>query len=471
MTYKPVSRRSFLKAAAVGSAGALLAACAAPTQVETTQPEAEQPAAEQPAVEQPQAEAPAAEAVTLKVLAENWGEVYNNLMMVIGDEFTKENPAITVEWEFDPEWRTKMTTLFAASTPPDLCFMRSDFLASVAPKDVLLPLDNYLAEAGAKREDFVLAMYDSGSYQGKLFGMPGGADYWNLFFSKTVFEAAGLDPEAPPTTVAELNDVSKAVTSYDADGNLSVAAMMYSTYWLPQWLYVFGGKMYDDANQKITADDPKNLEALTWMRDYYQAMGDIDKLTAFAQRPGFFEAGNPFATQQCAFVTDGFWYYEAIDQHAPDLEYGVAFWPTLNGTEEEKKNYMLGGWHYSLAKGIPNPDASWKFMRYMFWDKSAKMGIDTLNGTCVISQLDDWVTGMQAKLGDTNRMSPYLHIFTDTGAVATNYIPIIPNQSFYTDELARICDLVVRNEMEPQAALEEVTTNVQADLDKVMAES
>jgi multiple sugar transport system substrate-binding protein len=464
MASKRISRRSFLKSAAVGSAGILLAAC---TPAQETTNEAQAPAGEQPAEEQPEGAAPAGEAVTLKVLAENWGEVYNNLMMVIGDEFTEENPDLKVEWEFDPEWRTKLTTLFAANTPPDLCFMRPDFLASVAPKGVLLPLDNYLAEAGAKREDFVLAMYDSGVYDGKLYGMPGGADYWDLFYSKTIFKDVELDPESPPTTIPEFDEYSKKVITYDADGNIERAAMMYSTGWLPQWMYVFGGELYDETSQKITANHPKNVEALTWLRDYFQSMGDIDKLTAFAQRPGFFEAGNPFATKQCAFLFDGFWYYEAIDQHAPDLEYGVTFWPTPTGSEEERQNWMLGGWHYSLAKGIPNPDQSWEFMRYMFWDKSAKMGIDTLNGTCVQSQLDDWVEGMQAKLGSDNRMTPYLHFFTDTGEHATKYFPIIPNQSFYSDELGRVYDLVVRNQMEPQAALDEVTTNVQADLDKV----
>lgn len=465
MSFRPISRRSFLKTAAVGSAGVLLAACSpasTPTQ-EAVQPK------EEPKAEQPKQEAPAGEAVTLKVLAENWGEVYNKLMSVIGDEFTVENPSIKVEWEFDPEWRTKMTTLFAANTPPDLCFMRSDFLASVAPKGVLLPLDNYLSEAGAKRDDFIAAMYDSGSYQGKLYGMPGGADYWCLFYSKSILKDAGLDPEAPPKNLAEFADISKKVVKLAADGTIDRAAMMFSTGWLPQWFFDFGGKLFDEASQKVTANDPKNVEALTWLKDYFQSMGDIDKLTAFAQRPGFFEAGNPFATKQCAFLTDGFWYYEAIDQHAPDLEYGVTYWPTPNGTDDERKNWMLGGWHYSLAKGIPHANESWKFTRYMFWDKSAKMGIDTLNGTCVKAQLTDWVDGMKAKLGSTNRMSNYLHVFTDTGSVATNYFPIIPNQSFYTDELSRVYDLVIRNQMEPQAALDEVTKNVQADLEKVKA--
>lgn len=78
---------------------------------------------------------------------------------------------------------------------------------------------------------------------------------------------------------------------------------------------------------------------------------------------------------------------------------------------------------------------------------------------------------MTKKIGDKNRMAPYLHFFTDTGALATNFFPIVPVQSYYSDELNRVYDLVVRDQMTPQAGLDEVTKNVQAELDKARAGS
>ncbi len=418
-----VSRRAFLKVAALSGAGAALAACAPAA---APAPAPQPPAAEQPA-EQTSTEAPAAPAassapVELKVLAENWGEVYNELMSVIGDEYTKENPNVTVTWEFDPEWRTKLTTLLAANTPPDLAFMRGDFLAAVAPKGVLLALDDYLAEANVKRDDFVLPLYDSGSYQGKLYAIPGGADVWSLFYNKGLYEASGLPSDKAPATIPEFADNSEKLLKKSDDGTIEQASLWYTTGWLPQWMYAFGGKLYDDASGKVTANDPKNVEAFTFLKGFWQGMGDIDQLTAFAQRPGQLEAGNPFATGQSVHVFDGFWYYEAIDQYAPDMQYGVGYWPTPNGTEEEKKNWMLDGWQYSLPKGIPNVDESWKFMRYMFVDNSAKMGCDTLNGPCIVAQFQDWITCLQQKMGPDNRMAPYLKIFTEQAQVATKYL-------------------------------------------------
>ena len=198
---------------------------------------------------------------------------------------------------------------------------------------------------------------------------------------------------------------------------------------------------------------------------------DVNKLAAFNQRPGTYEAGNPFATKQSAYLFDGFWTYEALDQHAPDLQYGVEFWPTVKGTEAERANYMLGGWQVSIPSGAKATADSWKFVRYAFIDKSAEMGYKTLNGTCVQSQFQAWETGVRNAMGADNRMANYLNKFTQTGAVAKNYFPVLPVQSYYQDELDRVYDLVMRGEMTPQAGLDEVTKNVQAELDKASAGS
>jgi ABC-type glycerol-3-phosphate transport system substrate-binding protein len=460
-----VSRREFLRLAALTGAGAAVAACAPAAAPQ-------QPAAAEPAVEQPaeQPAAPAGEQIEIKLLNENWGEIYNNLMTVIGDEYMKENPNIKLSWEFDPEWRTKLTTLLAAGTPPDLAFMRPDYLAGVAPKGVLLALDEYIAGAGKKPTDFVQAQYKSGSFQNKLFAVPGGTDVWSLYYNKGLYEAAGLDPEAPPKSISELEEQSAKLLKVADDGTIEQIPMTYLSWFTPMWMHAYGGVLYDEANGKITANDATNVKCWEWLSDYYLSFGDIDQLTAFAQRPGFFDAGNPFATNQCAYVMDGFWYYEAIDQHAPDMKYGVGYWPTLGGTDAEKANWQIGGWHYSIPKGVPNPDAGWDVLRYMFVDNSGKMGCDTLNGPGVIAEFQPWISCLQGKMGADNRMAPYLHVFTEQAEAATRQFPIIENQTFYTDELTRMFDLVLRKQMTSQAALDEVTKNVQEDLDKIRAD-
>jgi multiple sugar transport system substrate-binding protein len=460
-----MNRRNFLRVTAGLGGAAFLSACAAPAAA----PAPAAPAAPSGATEAPAA-APAAGAVALNVLNENWGDIYNGLMTEIGKSFTEANPNITVDWNFDPEWTTKLTTLIAANTPPDATIMRPGPLSSLASKGALLELDDYVKAAGKTRDDFVTPIYDSGTLNGKLYAIPGGADYICQFYSKDVYTEAGLDPEKPAVTTEDFLGYAKQILQKDSAGDLQRIGYVPSAGHLVNWAYIHGGKFYDVDSGKVTANDPANVAALEYMKEFVK-LYDVNKLAAFNSQPGMFEAGNPFSTKRLGAVMDGFWFYEALDQHAPDLNYGVTWWPTLKDSDEDRKRYAISGWMYSLPKGAKNTEDAWKFVRYAFIDEAAKMGVDTLNGPCIKAAAGPWVEGMTAKMGKDNRMAPYLKVFTDTGALATNFFPIIPVQSYYTDELSRVYDLVMRDQLTPQAGLDEVTKNVQAELDKAMAGS
>jgi multiple sugar transport system substrate-binding protein len=460
-----MNRRNFLRLGTTLGGAALLSACVAPAAAPAPSApsgESQAPAAAMPAASGGQ--------VTLNVLWENWGDIYNNLMTEIGADFSKTTPSVAVEWNFDPDWRTKLTTLIAAGNVPDVTLMRPDASANLAPKGALLELDSFLKDAGVTRDDFIAPMYDSGLYNGKQYAIPGGADFICMFYSKDVYKDAGLDPEKPALTTDELLEHTKQILQKDSAGDIQRAGYIPAAGHFDNWAFIFGGKLYDPDSGKITANDPANIAALEYLKEFVK-LYDINKMAAFNARPGMFEAGNPFSTRQLGFVMDGFWFYEALDQHAPDLNYGVSWWPTLKDSDEDRKRYRMSGWMVSLPKGAKNTEQAWQFVKYGFIDNSARMGYLTLNGPCILKAASEWETGLKEKMGANNRMVPYLELFTKTGALATNFFPVIPVQAFYQDELNRVFDLVMRDEVTPQAGLDEVTKNVQAELDKALAGS
>ncbi|HRW07827.1 MAG TPA: substrate-binding domain-containing protein [Caldilineaceae bacterium] len=456
MIRQRLSRRDFLQWSSVAAGGMILAGCtpaAAPTDGAAASDSAAVTSDEQ---------------ITLNVLAENWGELYNGLMTIIGDEYTKEHPNVTVDWNFDPDWQTKLTTLIAAGTPPDCNHIRPGALAVMGRKGVLLDLTDLVTGAGHTRDDFVASIYDSSTYDGKLYALPGGADYICLFYSKDAMRDAGLDPEQPPTTAAELIEQSMQLLQKNASGDIERIGYAPGAGNLVDWTFIHDGRFYDEGSGKITANEEVNVDVLEWMGAYMKEL-DIDKLAAFNQRPGTYEAGNAFSTKQAAFFFNGFWTFEALDEFSPDIDYGVAFWPTVNGTEEERANYAISGWMYSIPQESAHRDEAWDFINYAFIDQAALMGYKTLNGPCVKAALPDWEAGLRDYMGADNRMVPYLEVFSQTGAAATNFFPVLPIGSYYNDELTRIYDLVMREEVTAQAGLDEVTANVQAELDKAMA--
>ncbi|MCX6048198.1 MAG: extracellular solute-binding protein, partial [Chloroflexi bacterium] len=335
----------------------------------------------------------------------------------------------------------------------------------LAAKNTFVALDDFVQTGGYKADDFVSALYNASLYNGKLFALPGGADYITLFWSKDTYKAASLDPDAPPKTADELIDHSKKILKKDANGDIQVAGYIPNVGHFVRWAFLYGGEFYDESSKKITANHPANVQALEWLADYGKLL-DMDKVAAFQKRPGTYDAGNPFSTKQSAYLMDGFWTYEALDKYSPDIDYAITTWPTIKGTPEEMKNYQIGGWMYAIPNGAKHVDDAWSFLKYAFIDESAKMGYLTLNGPCYKKVFKEFEDGVKKQIGDKNRMSPYLNTFTTTGENGTKYWPVIEVNAFYYDELTRAYDFVMRGQKTAQQGLDEVTQTVQAEFDK-----
>ena len=404
--------------------------------------------------------------MTLDVWWNNWGEEWNKALEDHSTAFTTENPNVTFEWTFSDEWREKLLARVAAGDPPDVAYTNWSYQATLASQGTFLALDDYVAQAGYKREDFVLAMWDQSLYEGKLYCLPGGADFIAMFYSKTAYKDAGLDPNAPPKTTAELVEHSLKLLKKDNAGNLDRIGYGPYNYELGQWGFIFGGEWYDPATNKVTANDPKNVEALTWLTDYVQQLG-ADKLTAFqASQPDQWTPGNPFMTGRAAYIMDGYWQGDILDSGAPDMEYGITFIPTPNGTPEERSRYMIGGWMAGIPSGSPNGSAAWSFMKYAFVDNSWKMACDSVNGCTVTAQMEQFEQCVIDKIGKENRMAADFHVFGEIGAAGSKYWPAITANALYNDELARAYDAAVNGQKTPQQALDELTELVQKELDK-----
>jgi multiple sugar transport system substrate-binding protein len=56
-----------------------------------------------------------------------------------------------------------------------------------------------------------------GTYDGRLYGVPLYADVSALFYNKDLFEQAGLDPDKPPTSLAEIREYADKITALGGD--------------------------------------------------------------------------------------------------------------------------------------------------------------------------------------------------------------------------------------------------------------
>jgi ABC-type glycerol-3-phosphate transport system substrate-binding protein len=231
----------------------------------------------------------------------------------------------------------------------------------------------------------------------------------------------------------------------------------------------FGGQLYDEARQKITIDHPKVLECLDYLVAYSRKI-DYPKANAFwTGKPNYRSADSPFANGTSAFQNTGFWAYEPFDRNVPNMRYGVMTHPTLTGSREELKNYLIHGWLYAIPKDSKNPEEAWQFDRYAFVDQAARMGYLTLNGPCPLAQLEPFRKAMvEQVLKANNRLTPYLNVFLDIARSGTKYLPSTPVAPVFSAQITAAFRAALNGEKSSRDALADATKTVQTELDAAL---
>jgi len=206
-----LSRRRFLKIAAITTGSLALAACApAPTPAPAQKPAATTAPAAAPAATQPPAPtvAPAPKGTTTLRMAW-WGgdprhKKYNDIL----DMYEKLKPGIKIEREFaayDAYWQ-KLATQVAGGNPPDLITNHQDLVNEYANRGALLALDALIEAKKIDLTDWPKGTVDSGKRNGKNWMLALGGTCASTMFNETWLKALGITIPAKPIKWTEYAD-------------------------------------------------------------------------------------------------------------------------------------------------------------------------------------------------------------------------------------------------------------------------
>jgi ABC-type glycerol-3-phosphate transport system substrate-binding protein len=245
-----VSRRSFLRAAAL-SAGGFLAACA---------PGA--PAEEQkPAEDQPQAGAPSVEAVKLELWT--FVNTHARWFRSMAEDFQANNAGFelnVVELPFnDMHDKLKLALLSAGEGAPDMADVEQgafgQFLRGKAEPD-FVDLKGYL-EAGGHMDKVVASRQALYTYNGKIYGVEHALCPVVMYYRADVFEDAGIDM----TQIKLWQDWIEAVKAVSVDDVVAIDLPSHDM------LLRQNGADYFDADGNVTLDGEKSIETMQWILD------------------------------------------------------------------------------------------------------------------------------------------------------------------------------------------------------------
>ena len=130
-----------------------------------------------------------------------------------------------------------------------------------------------------------------------------------LYYNKDIFEAAGLDPETPPTTLDELK--ADAIACTDPSKNQYGIGFPQNYTYYCEYLWANGGDVISTDGKENLLNSQENIDTLTWLQDMVVNEGVSPEGLTGADADTLFQAG------QLAMYMSGPWTVSYTHLHVP----------------------------------------------------------------------------------------------------------------------------------------------------------
>lgn len=206
----------------------------------------------------------------------NFGARVDAMNMLI-EQFHEENPGIRVVHNSDipyADFRTEIAASAPAGVGPDIVTLYFGWIIAFVDAGYLVPLPEEPFSEAFIRETFS-PMVANSKYLGEYWTVPTAVRSLALFWNKDILAEAGLDPESPPQTLEEFQEIALATTQYGDGGQdvLNITQQGFSPtmqgqihHWFRDVLIrQFGGQSYSDDGRTVMYNSEAGCEAFRWV--------------------------------------------------------------------------------------------------------------------------------------------------------------------------------------------------------------
>ena len=249
----------------------------------------------------------------------------------------------------------KFAAQAAAGQAPDLVQLDRSVVATFAHKGLILPLDQcYATHKVTPDQQYYPSTIKDVTYNGSVYAVPQFFQATALLANKRVLDKAGVTADqidtSKPATIVDLakklysaNGGNPSVLGFDLDAPGSASI----------WFTAFGGRLYGDDGAPML-DDPKNVEALDWMKQVLDAQGGYAKVKSFKDSMDVFGKNNQYVADQVGVQTWAQWYPNVLANTANKVSLAAVPIKTTSG----KTLAMAGGTSFAIPKSGKNPAAA-----------------------------------------------------------------------------------------------------------------
>jgi multiple sugar transport system substrate-binding protein len=215
------------------------------------------------------------------------------------------------------DYYTKIQTMIAGNTAPDLMWLGAEYMAPYASKGALLDLSDRLpkdSRAAAKVADYFQPVMEAAQWNGKTYGLPWIAQPVVLYYNKALFKVAGVPEPTDDWTWQTFQDAAKKLTDKSKG--------QYGTTfngWPPVQMFIWqaGGEVISPDLKSSPVDSPEAIKGL----EFYSSIIYNEAVSPARNVISEQGTGDMFKKGKVAMIFGG-----AADDldRAPGLDVGVA---------------------------------------------------------------------------------------------------------------------------------------------------
>lgn len=284
------------------------------------------------------------------VVFSGWGD--ETEQQVYRDSIARFNeacPGITVDYQPVPaDFQTQMKAAFAGGEGPDVIYVDDQLMTALGRTGQLLALDDFMAQAGVTREEFIPSLMTIFTLEDQTYALPKDWGTLGLIYLPEVIEAAGIEAPTGDWTWTELRAAAQAIAE-----NTDAGGFCQGADWarLAPWAFSHGGTYSNDDATEATLTSEGVIQAVTIVAEMKEE-GSL--VTASDVGAGW--CGEAIGRKLVGMTLEGGWMVNFMNNDYPDVEWSAVSIPA--GPQGKADVIFTNGIGVNQATEFPNAAAT-----------------------------------------------------------------------------------------------------------------
>ncbi|QLG63975.1 ABC transporter substrate-binding protein [Halorarum salinum] len=250
------------------------------------------------------------------------------------DEMVTGFPDATAQSEYQGSYEDVLNNVFGSldsGNAPDLAMIDSLHAQQILDTEATVPVEEMLPD-GFDPGNLIDTVTDFFTLDGALQSMPFNNSNAVLYYNKDVFEEAGLDPESPPETLAEVRGYSEQIV--DAGAADYGITWPNHVWFVEHWYALANQLLVDEENghagspSTLLTDNQFAVDLWTWWQGMYEdGLYTNPGIEAWGEARSAFLSGTAAMELDSTAAVAG--HLESAEEEG--FELGTGYYPAMDG--------------------------------------------------------------------------------------------------------------------------------------------